>query len=136
MHAKAERVRSPVLSKIVAAGAIAVFATAPPLCAQEIPAGRSMSLHRFIATEAARLAKEQVHQAAADLQSQPTERSWIGRHPVLTGALIGATGGAVWAEILCRGQCEGDPRPYMALFGGAGAGIGAGVGGVIAAIRR
>ena len=134
-----------LLIRIVAAGAIAVSAMAPPLIAQEIPGGhstfdvasaaRSQSLRRSIAREAGRLAEGRVGAASARFQSPP-QRSWIGRHPVLTGALVGAGGGAAWAEILCRGKCEGDPRLYMALFGGIGAGIGAGVGGVIAAIRR
>jgi hypothetical protein len=134
-----------LLTKLVAAGAIVVLTAVPPLSAQEIPGGhsasevasavRSESLRRSIASEAARLAEGRVHAASAGLQSEPP-RSWVGRHAVLTGALVGAGGGAAWAEILCRGQCEGDPRPYIALFGGVGAGIGAGIGAVIAAIRR
>ena len=133
------------LSKIVAAGAIAVFATAPPLGAQETRGDRSASevassvpsapLRRSIANEAARLAEGRVRATPATVASQPS-RSWVGQHPVLTGALVGAGAGTAWAEILCRGQCEGDPRPYIALFGGAGAGIGAAIGGVINAIRR
>jgi hypothetical protein len=136
------------LSKIVAATTIALIATAPPLGAQEARDDRSASevastvpstpLRRSIANEAARLAEGRVHATSAMFASQPSQpsQSWIGQHPVLTGALVGAGAGAVWAEILCRGQCEGDPRPYIALFGGAGAGIGAAIGGVIAAIRR
>ena len=131
--------------RIVTVGTITALATAPPLTAQEVAGGHPAaevasavppeSLRRSIASEAARLAEGRVHAASAGLQSEPP-RSWFGRHPVLTGALVGAGGGAAWAEILCRGQCEGDPRPYIALFGGAGAGIGAGIGAVIAAIRR
>lgn len=68
------------------------------------------------------------------------ERSWIGRHPALTGALIGAAGGATYACIMCRGACEGQPGLYMTLFGGVGAGIGAGIGAgtgaVIGALRH
>jgi len=134
-----------LLIKIVAFGAIGILATAPTLSAQEIPgshsasevasAVRSESLRSSIASQAARLAERHVHASSLGSQSQPP-RSWIARHPVLTGALVGAGAGAVWAEIFCRGQCEGDPRPYIALFGGAGAGIGAGIGAVIAAIRR
>jgi hypothetical protein len=140
-----ERKKPVRLIKLVAAGAIAILTAVPPLSAQEIPAGhsvsavasavRSESLRRSIASEAARLAEGRVHAASAEPQRQPP-RSWIGRHPVLTGALAGAGAGAVWADLFCRGQCEGDPRPYMALFGGAGAGIGAGIGAVIAAIRH
>ena len=134
-----------LLIKIVAAGAVVILATAPPLIAQEISsdhptsevasAVRSQSLRRSIAREAGRLAEIRVPAASARSQSQP-QRSWIGRHPVATGALIGAGAGAVWAEVFCRGKCEGDPRLYMALFGGIGAGIGAGVGAAVAAIRR
>jgi len=133
------------LIRIVAAGAIGVLAAAPPLMAQEISGGHSTSevasavrsepLRRSIASEAARLAERRDRTASAGLQSQ-SGRSWVGRHPVLTGALVGAGGGAVWAEIFCRGQCEGDPLPYIALFGGIGAGVGAGIGAVVAAIRH
>ena len=134
------------LTTIVAASAIAVVAAAPPLFAQEIPGGHSTAevapavraelLRRSIVREAARSTPGLVRAASARLQSQPPQRSWIGRHTVLTGALVGAGAGAVWAEIFCRGQCEGDPRLYIAFFGGAGAGIGAGVGAAIVAIRR
>jgi hypothetical protein len=133
------------LSKIVAASTIALFATAPPLGAQETRGDRSASevastvpsapLRRSIANETARLTEGRVRATSATFASQPS-RSWVGQHPVLTGALVGAGAGTVWAEILCRGQCEGDPRPYIALFGGTGAGIGAAIGAVIAAIRR
>ena len=133
------------LIEVVAAGAIVALTAVPPLSAQEIPGGHfaseaalavpSGSLRRSIAHEAARVAAGRVQTAAARTQSPP-RRSWIGRHPVLTGALVGASAGAVWADIACRGQCEGDPRLYVALFGGTGAGIGAGIGAVIAAIRR
>jgi hypothetical protein len=132
-----------LLIKVVAAGLV-VLTAVPPLSAQEIPGGRSAPevafaiqsepLRRSIASEAARLAGGRVRAASDDVQGQPS-RSWVGRHPVLTGALIGAGTGAVWADIFCRGQCEGDPRLYMLLLGGTGAGIGAGIGAVIAAIR-
>jgi hypothetical protein len=131
--------------RVVAVGAMVALTAVPPLCAQEISGSRSTweatsavpsePLRRSIAHEAARLAAGRVHAASAPTPSQPP-RSWIGRHPVLTGALVGASAGAAWAALSCRGQCEGDARPYIALFGGAGAGIGAGIGGVIAAIRR
>ena len=58
----------------------------------------------------------------------------MGRHPVLTGTLVGTSLGIAWAGALCRGQCEGDPRPYMALVGGISAG--AGTGAMIAAGRH
>jgi hypothetical protein len=132
-----------LLNRFVAAGAILVLTTVPSLRAQEIPGGQSASemasrseaLRRSIAREAARLAEGRAGAASSQSQDEP-DSSWVGRHPVLTGALAGAAAGATWAKILCRGACEGDARPYMALFGGAGAGIGAGIGAVIAAIRR
>ncbi len=133
------------LLKIVAAGVIVISAAAPPLGAQELPGGQSKSevapvvrpefVRASVARESARLAQDRVREVSDQSQS-PTERSWVGRHPVLTGALVGASAGAVWADDFCRGQCEGDPRPYMALFGGVGAGIGAGIGGVTSAILR
>ena len=133
------------LIKIVAAGAIAISAIAPPLGAQELhgdqsqsavaPVVRSEFLRPSVAPEAARLARDRVREVTDQSQS-PTQRSWVGRHPVLTGALIGTGAGAVRAEVFCRGQCEGDPRLYMVLFGGVGAGIGAGIGGVISAVLR
>jgi hypothetical protein len=68
------------------------------------------------------------------------ERSWVGRHPALTGALIGAGVGATYAYIMCRGACEGQPGLYMTLFGGIGSGIGAGIGAgtgaIVSALRH
>jgi len=64
------------------------------------------------------------------------ERSWVARHPALTGALIGAAGGATYAYIMCRGACEGQPGLYMTIFGGVGAGIGAGTGAIVGALRH
>lgn len=61
-------------------------------------------------------------------QAVEKDRSWVGRHPALTGALIGAAAGATYAYIKCRGACEGQPGLYMLLFGGIGAGSGAIVG--------
>jgi len=87
--------------RIVTVGTITVLATAPPLTAQEVAGGHPAaevasavppeSLRRSIASEAARLAEGRGRVASADVQSQPG-RSSISRHPVLTGALVGAGG--------------------------------------------
>jgi hypothetical protein len=68
-------------------------------------------------------------------QAVEKDRSWVGRHPALTGALIGAGVGATYAYIKCRGACEGQPGLYMLLFGGIGAGIGAGSGAIVGALQ-
>lgn len=69
-------------------------------------------------------------------QAVQQERTWVGRHPALTGALLGAGVGATYAYRMCRGACEGQPGLYMTIFGGIGAGIGAGTGAIVGVLRR
>jgi hypothetical protein len=115
----------------------ALFLTtqSPPLPVALTCTPRPQSLCESVMRQAAHLEKRHVRTTSGAPQSEP-ERRWVARHPVLTGALAGATVGIIWADVACRGACEGDPRPYMALFGGIGAGIGAGTGAVISAIVR
>lgn len=71
-------------------------------------------------------------------QSTPS-RSWIRRHPVLFGALLGGAAGAVssagrWTELYCASGGDED-----CLFHGGsgvlfGAGVGAGVGALVGAL--
>jgi len=75
------------------------------------------------------------HGATWQQQAVEKDRSWVGRHPALTRALIGAGVGATYAYIKCRGACEGQPGLYMLLFGGIGAGIGAGSGTIVGALQ-
>ena len=75
------------------------------------------------------------------------ERRWVGRHPVLTGVLVGlgagfAVGAATCYEPTAEGfACyNGSFDPPARLLGGFtlagfGAGIGAGVGAIVRAIR-
>ena len=69
-------------------------------------------------------------------QPAPRGRSWIGRHPALFGALVGAGAGAAssagrWTELYCA--TGGDEDCFF--HGGAGvlfgAGMGAGIGALI-----
>jgi hypothetical protein len=131
---------------VVIAGLIAMLATAGPVNAQGKPDDESPSqtgsrpvilqpLHLSIAREAALVSESRELAFDSDTPSDP-ERSWISRHRVWTGALIGTTAGAIRAHILCRGGCEGDSRPYVLFFGGVGAGIGAGTGALISIIVR
>jgi hypothetical protein len=124
-----------LLRRIAATTLALVVMSASTVSAQ--PVARDGVIHRAVAREAARLARTAPQASFAQWPSgDEPDRSWIGRHPVLTGALIGATAGAIWANVMCRGACEGDSRPYMLLFGGIGAGIGAGAGGVATLIQR
>jgi len=139
-----------MLIRIIAAGAISVLMNAAPLSAQAVSGDaftarvesaviRPGALRRSIEREAARLTTGHslVPFAVPSVQQDDDpEGSWVGRHPVLTGALIGATAGAVYGYVVCRGQCEGQPQIYMLFFGGMGAGIGAGTGAVIHVIAR
>lgn len=83
-------------------------------------------------------------------QSQPAQttadRSWVAKHPILLGSIIGFGVGAVIGAQTCyfpagdQGSCKDFTYPRHtagALFvGGVGAGIGAGVGALIAAARQ
>jgi len=87
-------------------------------------------LRQAAAREGARLA---VALSTTYLQQPPQRRRWIGRHPVLGGALIGAAAGfAVGAVALRKEPFMGSPSPSP--FGAAlvmstlGAALGAAVG--------
>ena len=148
------------LRSVAAATALslAFSGAATTVCAQD-RTPPSASVRAAIARDAARLGYADVRhttwdQAVPNRHLEPRgavaiasrqdavqrERSWVGRHPALTGALIGAAGGATYAYIMCRGACEGQPGLYMTLFGGVGAGIGAvigaGTGAIVGALRR
>lgn len=99
------------------------------------PAPMRGPLHGAVEREAARLVL-----ARRDLrpQSQPGGRarvSWIGRHPALLGALIGAAGGAVFANVTDNETfCSGTSNDCLFPGGNktlAGAGIGAGIGSLV-----
>jgi hypothetical protein len=74
-------------------------------------------------------------------------RSWVSRHPVLTGTLVGLGAGVAIGIATCKypgseGSCDrytfpGNARMLGGLtIGGIGAGIGAGVGLVVSRVRR
>ena len=113
----------------------ALCVAATPVRAQENVTAPAHSLHAAIAREATRLAHASVRSTPRQ-EPVPQQRSWVGRHPIATGALIGAAAGATYGYVMCRGACEGQPQLYMALFGGIGAGIGAGTGAIIGALRH
>jgi hypothetical protein len=75
--------------------------------------------------------------AAADAQ-QPAARTWVRRHPVVLGALIGTGAGALLGASGCWRQVCGDGHgPLLVAFGaGLGAGIGSGVGLTISIATR
>ena len=63
------------------------------------------------------------------------DRGWIGRHPALFGALVGAGGGIIAAgtvenELFCSGS-DDDCVIYGGSRFAAGAAIGAGVGALV-----
>jgi hypothetical protein len=156
-------VRSVAMATAVS---VALCVTATAVRAQDGPTSASYSVRAAIGREGARLAAASARpttwqqpvppgrngvdghplaggtliRTAADTtspqQAVEQERSWVGRHPALTGALIGAGVGATYAYAKCRGACEGQPGLYMMLFGGIGAGIGAGTGAIVGALRH
>jgi len=76
-------------------------------------------------------------------QNQPKERSWIGRHPVLSGTAVGFGAGFAYgyttgdpAARNCPGCDNLTPEAKGVLFGGIGAGIGAVAGFIVGAIRK
>lgn len=92
--------------------------------------------------EAARLARaphgESARRSAQVREPGNTERGWIGRHPVLVGALIGAGAGAAASmtmdnELFCSGSDE-DCLFYKGNRWMVGAGMGAGVGALVGLI--
>jgi hypothetical protein len=77
----------------------------------------------------------------------PASRSWVSRHPVLTGTLVGLGAGFAIGAATCsypgsEGRCDrytfpGNARMLGGLtIGGVGAGIGAGVGLVVSRVRH
>jgi hypothetical protein len=91
--------------------------------------------------EVSRLVRETrpSRRTSARRQSQlPPSRSWIGRHPVIFGALVGFAGGYL------IGYLPGDDAVFDDftagfngyVMGGAGAGIGAITGAIVGAIRK
>jgi hypothetical protein len=68
-------------------------------------------------------------------QNQTSDRSWIGRHPVLFGSLVGFGVGFAGGYVTGRPEARGDPSSdYLTpeeggfFFGGIGAGAGALIG--------
>jgi hypothetical protein len=65
-------------------------------------------------------------------QAQPTSedaRGWAERHPVWSGAILGAGVGGAWGVLSCSGSCFPIGRSGAAVFGAAwGSGIGALIG--------
>ncbi len=99
---------------------------------------RKSMLRNAIGREAARLALTLSKTAIQTTRpSAAAESSWIRRHPILFGALVGAGAGAVssiprWTELYCAGGGDEDCLFHGGtgvLFGtGAGAGVGALIG--------
>jgi hypothetical protein len=74
------------------------------------------------------------HSAAVQPQ-QTTSRTWVARHPVALGMLIGLAGGiAVGASQPYEGKKNFGP--FIALGAGVGVGIGAGTGALISLAGR
>jgi hypothetical protein len=131
----------PYIRVLLGIAAVLLIAESPA-AAQSITghgsAARSQPLRAAIMRAARQLAADPKgqHAQSPDTAGQPGP-SWAGRHPVLTGALIGTTGGLVWAAVICRtAECEADPRSHVGVFGGTGAGAGAATGVVVPAVRR
>jgi hypothetical protein len=97
-------------------------------------------LARAVVTESKRLVAARASQAPQP--PTPQKRSWIGRHPVVFGALAGTAGGAgvVAATYNCRstGSFPNFCLRDAAIVGGAlvGAGIGSVAGFAIGAARK
>jgi hypothetical protein len=77
-------------------------------------------------------------QANSPAQPAPASdrRSWIGRHPALFGALVGAAAGTIAAgtmenELFCSTGSDEDCLFYQNSRFAVGAGIGAGVGALV-----
>jgi hypothetical protein len=81
------------------------------------------------------LARTVPSQASAETRARQG-RSWVGRHPALFGALVGAGAGIVAAgtmenELFCSTGSDEDCLFYTGSRFAVGAGIGAGVGALV-----
>ena len=118
----------------------AVFASEPPSAASDVrpmpsPTPGAGPLATAAAREAIRLAL--IDDRSLSVDDQPTdERSWAGRHPVVTGTLLGAGIGAAYGAASCRDGCfpigAGGAAILLASFG---AGFGA-LGGYIVKLAQ
>lgn len=144
------RIIGMVLIGVIASQSLA-YAIDPPLAPAstrppDVASAPSSAgtLKAAVAREAGRLA---LAEPTSMRRSQPAgspRRSWIGRHPALTGALIGAGGGAIFANVVenetfCRGTSNDClfPGGSKTLVGaGMGAGIGALIGLIVGAARK
>ena len=105
------------------------------------PAARSLSqalvLRKAVEREVTRLTLSLGRAESLQAQQRAArDRTWIGRHPALFGALVGAGAGAVssvprWTELYCAGGGDEDCLFHGGLGVLFGAGAGAGVGALI-----
>ena len=68
----------------------------------------------------AALRRARLEQGPALTPQTQQRSSWVGRHPVITGTLIGAAGGAALSRTRTAGGANHDPR-VMLIGAGAGA---------------
>ena len=123
---------------VVAAQAVP---SAPPpmgLSLQEIRARASADapLMSAVKRDAGRLATGTTSSQASGEAKAREGRSWIGRHPALFGALVGAGAGLVAAgtmdnEMFCGTGSDEDCIFYNSSRFAVGAGVGAGVGALV-----
>jgi len=144
------RIIGMVLIGVIASQSLA-FASDPPVAPasthpRAVAAGTSGGglLNAAVAREAGRLARAEPGSMRRSQPAGSAKRGWIGRHPALTGALIGAGGGAVFANVVenetfCRGtgnDCLFPDGNRTLVGAGIGAGIGALVGLIAGAARK
>ena len=112
-----------------------------PVSAQETSRETTGRITRAVVSEAARLASTRLPPATVPSdQGQKASQTWIHRHPVATGALIGLGIGFAIGAASCRspfgdqGSCADFTYPANArmiggiFFGSIGAGVGAVIG--------
>lgn len=129
-----------LLMQPIVVAAQAAPSTVPPagLSIQETQprAGGDGPLMSAVKRDAGRLAtRPQPSQTSVDAKAGG-QRSWIGRHPALFGALVGAGAGVVAAgtmenELFCSTGSDEDCVFYTGSRFAVGAGIGAGVGALV-----
>jgi hypothetical protein len=95
------------------------------------PAQRPLALEAL--REEIRIASRDVSLQTAAQQSPPANKSWMERHPVWFGLIVGAGVGAAWGAASCSDGCFPIGAGGAAIVGswygaGAGALIGWGVG--------